>query len=359
MPPMMPPPGTMPPPPNFMMPPMYMAPQPPPRRGGFARSIFTVLATTILGISLTLNVYLILASAVFGGGGGGLREGAIVDGDPAQKIAVIPLTGIIDGEVSAQLDRFLRTALADKDVKGVVIHVDSPGGTVTAADEIYHRIKAFKQAKKVPVVVYQAGLAASGGYYVSCAADYIIAQPATLTGNIGVLMPRYNISKLMEKHGVEETTITSSGADFKNAGSMFRPADPEHDKYLQDLADKAFGQFKDVIYKGRSGKMTTKEVDAASNGKIYTARDAKNMKLIDDIGYADDAYTYVATQAGLSNKTVIKYQNPPTLLDILNSKSNLPAPGASSNVTINGVNVDAKGISELMTPRLMYLWRGE
>ncbi len=317
-----------------------------------------MLATTILGISLTLNVYLLLASALVGGGGG-LREGTIIDGESTQKIAVIPLSGIIDGEESARFDRFLRTAMEDSNVKGVVIHVDSPGGTVTAADEIYHRIKAFKQVKNVPVVVFQAGLAASGGYYVSCAADYIFAQPTTLTGNIGVLMPRYNVSGLLEKHGIEETTITSSGADFKNAGSMFKPADPTHDAYLQDLADKAFSQFKSVIGEGRRGKMSVSEINAAANGKIYTATDAKDMKLIDEVGYAEDAYNYVATQAGLSNKTVIRYQNPPSFMDIFSSTSNLPMRGASGNVTINGVNVDAGGVSELMTPRLMYLWRGE
>jgi len=335
---------------------MYMAP--PRQRGGFARAIFTVLATTILGLSLTLNVYLIATSAIMGGSSH-LREGTISDGDPAQKIVVIPLSGLIDNDSAQQFNRFLRTAEADSNVKGVVIQVDSPGGTVSASDDIYHHIKAFKKNKGVPVVVCQAGLAASGGYYVSCAADYIIAQPTTLTGNIGVLMPRYNISKLMDKHGVEETTITSTGATYKNAGSMFKPADPVHDKYLQDLADKAFSQFKAVILEGRGTSMTADEVTKAANGKIYTAQDAKNIKLIDDIGYAEDAYKEVATRATLNKPTIVRYANPPSFLDMLNSQSTVPSRSATSNININGINVDTRGVADLMTPRLMYLWRGE
>jgi protease IV len=347
----------MPPPPNFMMPPPMFMPPPPKQGGGFARSIFTVLATTILGLSLTLNVYLILTS-VFVGGSSGLREGTVADGDPTQKIAIIPLIGLIDQEASQQFDRFMRTAQEDEHVKGIVIHVDSPGGTVSASDEIYHRIQDFKLRKpNTPVVVSQAGLAASGGYYVSCAADYILAQPTTLTGNIGVLMPRYNVSKFLDEHGVEETTITSTGATYKNAGSMFKPTDPVHDKYLQDLADKAFDQFKTVVRNGR--KYTSKEVNDAANGKIYTATDALQLKLIDKIGYLEDAYKEVATRATLSNPTIVRYQNPPTFFDILSSQSTVPNRGAATNININGIKVDSKGIADLMTPRLMYLWRGE
>jgi len=343
-------------PPNFMMPPPMFMP-PPKQGGGFARSIFTVLATTILGLSLTLNVYLILTSALVGGSSG-LREGTIADGDPTQKIAVIPLVGLIDQDASTQFARFMRTAEQDEHVKGIVIHVDSPGGTVSAADEIYHRIQDYKLKKPTtPVVVSQAGLAASGGYYVSCAADYIMAQPTTLTGNIGVLMPRFNVSKFLDEHGVEETTITSTGATYKNAGSMFRPTDPVHDKYLQDLADKAFDQFKTVVRVGR--KYTTKEVNDAANGKIYTAADALAMKLIDKIGYLEDAYKEVATRATLNNPTIVRYQNPPSLFDMLSSQSTVPSRGAATNININGIKVDGKGIADLMTPRLMYLWRGE
>src|SRR3712207_6602256 len=115
-----------------------------------------------------------------------------------------------------------------------------------------------------------ASLATSGGYYAACGADHVIAQPTTFTGNIGVLMPRYNFSKLMEKYGVEETTIVSSGARFKNAGSSFRPETPEEKQYMQELADSAFKQFKDVVTAGRSSKLKANLEDIA-NGKVFTA----------------------------------------------------------------------------------------
>jgi protease-4 len=361
-PPMMPPAGypPMPPPPNFM-PPMYMMPPPPPRRrGGFFRGLLIFCVITVLGISITLNIFLLAGTAF--SGNSSLRETDVVRGDPTQKIAVIPLVGLIDDEAYVKFDKFLRTAEEDKNIKGIVLHVDSPGGTVSASDQIYHRIQRFKSDRPgVPVVVAQAGLAASGGYYVSCAADYIYAQPTTLTGNIGVIMPRFNVSKLFEKWGIEETTITSKGATYKNAGSMFKPADPQAEAYIQDLADQVFVQFKEVVLNGRKPKLTMQEVEVLANGKIYTAQDAKNAKLIDEIGYTEDACQYVATKLGLTKQTIVRYQNPPTLFDLLSSKSNVPARGATSNtnITINGVQVDAKGLTDLMIPRPMYLWRGE
>jgi len=208
----------------------------------------------------------------------------------------------------------------------------------------------------VPVVVTMGGLAASGGYYISCASDYIFAQPTTLTGNIGVLMPRFNVSKLMDKWGVEETTITSKGATYKNAGSMFKPANEKDEQYIQDLADKAFDQFKAVVVSGR--KLTKMEVDKVADGRILIAEDAKKARLVDEIGYTEDACSYLATKLGIGKKaTVVRYQDPPGILNLLSSKSALPQ-RSETNININGVHVDGKGLMELMTPRLMYLWRG-
>ncbi|HEX8520976.1 MAG TPA: signal peptide peptidase SppA [Tepidisphaeraceae bacterium] len=350
---------SMPPPPQFAPPPMYMMPPPPPRRGGgFVRGVFTVLATTILGISLTLNIYLLLASGVLAGGST-LRETDILKGDPTQKIAVVPLGGLIDDSAVIVFDRFLRNAEADKNVKGLVIQVDSPGGTVSASDEIHHRIQQFRTNRPgVPIVVSQSGLAASGGYYVSVAADYIFSEPTTLTGSIGVIMPNYNLTGLLNKWGIQDSSIISTGATFKDAGSMTKPIDPQQVAYLQGLIDQSFVQFKSVIANGRK-MMTSKEVAAIANGKVYTAAEAKNLKLIDEIGYADDACEYVASKLGLTKKTIVRYQSPSGLLEMLSAKSSQPSPSAATNITINGVHVDSKGLTELLTPRPMYLWRGQ
>jgi protease-4 len=335
---------------------MFMPP--PPRRRSGAGRFFTVVLILLLGFSLVLNIFLLARSAA--GGAGSAKETSVVEGDSAQRVAVVALDGVIMDAASQKFDRLITSVEKDGNVKALVIEIDSPGGSVTASDEMYHRLQKFKQTKPgVPVIVSMGGLAASGGYYVACGADYLVAQPSTLTGNIGVLMPRYNISELMSKYGVKETTIVSSGATFKNAGSMFQPENPEDNKYIQDLADKAFTQFKDVVAKGRSGKLK-KPLDQIANGKIYLAADALALGLIDQVGYRQDAYAYAATKAGLSKPSVVKYQDQPSFMELLTARSTLPAPSAAAQgVTMNGINLDAGGISELMTPRMMYLWRGQ
>jgi protease-4 len=253
----------------------------------------------------------------------------------------------------------MKTAEADKNVKGIVIENDSPGGTVTASDEIHHRIMEFKKARPgVPVVASMGSLAASGGYYIACAADYVFAQPSTMTGNIGVLFPRYNVSRLADKWGIEETTLASTGAPYKNAGSMFKPEKPEDNAYFQDIIDKSFAQFKAVVQAGRGPKLS-KSLDQIANGQIYLAPDALALGLVDKIGYIDDAYAHAGQ--GLKKMQVVRYHNPPTLLEALGSKSNVGPIGASASAGSGGVNVqiDPQKVQEMLTPRMMYLWRGE
>ncbi len=351
------PPQGMPPMPPMMPPPMFM--QPPPRERGFARAIFMTLATTIFGLSLAANVYLLLFSGLMSGGMSA-RQNTIVEGDPLERVAIIPVSGVIMTEAAQQFERFMRMAEDDANVKAIVLEIDSPGGTVTASDEIHHRIMRFKKNRPgVPVVATMGSLAASGGYYVACAADYVFAQPTTMTGNIGVLFPRYNVSELADKWGIEETTLESTGADFKNAGSMFQPEDPRDVAYFQSIIDKSFVQFKDVVRNGRGNKLT-KPLDEIANGKIYLGPDALALGLVDQVGYLDDAYAYAAQ--GLKRPQVVRYANPPSLLEALSAKSNVGAVSASvGGEKGGGVNVqlDWRKLQELTTPRMLYLWRGE
>lgn len=315
------------------------------------------LAMTIFGLSLMLNVYLIAISGIIGQGGS--RQTILIKGDLKEKVAVIPATGILMAEAAESFNRLLTQIEDDPHVKALVIEVDSPGGSVTASDQMYHRIMQFKSKKPgVPVVVSMGSLAASGGYYIACAADHIIAQPTTMTGNIGVILPRFNVSELFDKWGIQETTIHSTGADFKNAGSMFKPESPRDVAYIQDIADKAFAQFKDVVQKGR-GKKLTKPLDEIANGKIYLADDAKALGLIDQVDYAEAAYIYAGL--GLNNPTVVRYNDPPTLIDLLSAKSKLSGIESSGGTTINGIKIDfdSTALHQLMTPRLMYLWQGD
>ena len=359
MPPMPPTPPMYPP----MYPPMFMPP-PPRRGGGFVRGILVTLATTIFGLSLTLNLYLLIAHGLFSGGSTA-RSSNLLEGDPSQKVAVVPIKGTIMDDASQRFARLIKQIENDSTIKALVIEVDSPGGSVTASDEIFHRIQRFKlDHPKMPIVVSMGGLAASGGYYVSCAGDYLFAQPSTLTGNIGVLLPQFNVAELFDKWGIKENTIVSTGAVYKNAGSMFRPEDPKDRAYLQDIADKAFAQFKAVVKQGRSGhaKFDVKKLDEVANGKIYMTEDAVALGLVDEKGYLHDACEYAATKAGLSKPTVIRFQNPQSLLEaLLDGKSNVGGTSASGGqtITVNGINITAADLRDLLTPRLMYLWRGQ
>ena len=355
MPPMgaMPPRGPMPPMPP-MMPPVYpMYPMPPaPRGSGFVRTIFMTLAGAIFSISLMLNLYLLLFAGLVGGGSSS-RTNVVMEGDPKERVAVVALKGLIMDEAFERFDHLLTQVQKDKAVKAVVIEIDSPGGTVSASDLIYNRIIRFKVDRPgLPVVVSMGSLATSGGYYAACASDYIVAQRSTLTGNIGVLMPQYNLSGLMQTIGVTETTIQSTGARFKNAGSMFRPVDAVETKYFQDLIDQAFVQFKAVVRDGRSGKLT-KPMDEIANGKVYSAQDAVKLGLVDKVGYLEDAINQAATIAGMSKPNAIRYQQTPTLRDVLmGAESKLNAPEAGMTLHISPQMMD-----EFTRPRLMYLWR--
>jgi protease-4 len=349
------PPG-MPPMPPMMPPPMFMQP---PKERSFARAIFMTLATTIFGLSLAANVYLLLFSGLMAGGTSG-RQTTIIDGDPMQRVAVIPVSGIIMNDASQQFARFMKMAEADNNVKAVVLEIDSPGGTVTASDEMHHRIMEFKKARPgVQVIASMGSLAASGGYYIACAADHVYAQPTTMTGNIGVLFPRYNVSRLADKWGIEETTLHSTGADYKNAGSMFKPDNPKETKYFQDIIDKSFTQFKTVVKNGRGPKLT-KSLDEIANGQIYLGPDALSLGLIDTLGYLDDACAFAAKTAGLKKMQVVRYHNPPSLFEAFASgKSNVGAIGANANTSGVNVQLDPQKLQEMLTPRMMYLWRGE
>jgi protease-4 len=356
-----------PPPPPMMYPPPMFMPPPPRRGGGFVRGIMVTLATTIFGLSLTLNIYLLIAYGLFSGGGS-TRSSNLVEGDPTQKVAVVPIRGAIMGQMSERFARLIKQVESDSNVKAVVIQVDSPGGTVSDSDEVYEHIRRFKaKHPNTPVVISMGGLAASGGYYVSCAADYLFAEQTTLTGNIGVLFPLYDLSRLGDKWGIEDTTISSTGTPYKTAGSWLKPLTGEQRVYLQDLADQSFARFKNVVRQGRSGhaKFDVKKLDQIANGKIYTADDAVANGLIDEKGYLADACDYAASKAGLSRPSVVKFQESRGFLDALSSsdeKSGIGSPsgsGGATTVQINGINISAADLQELMTPRLMYLWRGQ
>lgn len=339
-------------------PPMY-APMPypyppPPPRHGFVRGIFVTLATTIFGLSLMLNIYLLIINGLLSSSGTS-QTTTIVEGSIGQKIAVIPVDGIIDDSLFEAVEEMIQRAEDDASVKAVIFEIDTPGGSVTSSDELYQRIRQFQADNaQVPVISAMGGLATSGGYYVACATSHIVAQRTTLTGNIGVLLPRYDASQLMNKIGVRENTVESTGSPFKNAGSMFTTDTPEETAYFQSLIDEAFVQFKSVVRDGRQGKLK-EELDAIANGKVYSGPEAMKLGLVDQVGYLTDAIIHASSVAGLSNPTVIRYEKTPSFSDLILGAQGSARP-AAPGVT---VHVSPEVLSQLQTPRLMYLWRGQ
>jgi protease-4 len=207
------------------------------------------------------------------------------------------------GRVREELDR----ARSDNQVKALVVRINSPGGTVTGSDLLYDEIRRFKQERKVPVVAQLMGTAASGGYYVALAADEIHAERTTVTGSIGVIFSGFNLAGLMEKLGIENQTITSGG--FKDAGTILRRMRPEERAQLQSVIDDLYARFVEVVKAGRT-KLTVEQIRALADGRIFSATQAKQAGLVDEIGSLEASLRRARELAGLSSASIVTYHRP-------------------------------------------------
>jgi protease-4 len=339
-----------------------MMPPPPPKHG-VAKTLLFLFLLGALAVSVIINFAQIAGTL---GAGMTVKETTIVAGDPQSKIDVVPIDDdMILDQTAANFDQMLTAVEKDSAVKALVVEINTPGGSASASDEMYHRLLLFKQTTKdagrtIPVVIAMRGMATSGGYYISCAGDYLFAEPGCLTGNIGVILPRVNISKLVADHGIEETTLvaTTTGHSFKNAGSMLSPPNPQDEAYLQGIVDGLFAQFKLAVQTGRAGKLHDTAGDIFS-GKAFIAQDAKDRGLIDQIDYPEKAYDYAAQAAGVTNKTVVRLSPRVSILDMFGGDRFALSPSrAMGNSTINGLTVDAQTLRDLITCRPMMIWRG-
>ena len=189
----------------------------------------------------------------------------------------------------------LRLAEKDKQIKAVLLKIDSPGGSVIASDILYNEIASFKKRTGIKVVVAMMGVAASGGYYLSLPADFIVAHPATVTGSIGVIFFRPKVSGLMGKIGVD-VKVNKSGKN-KDMGSPFRQATEEEEKILQNMTDQLGQQFIDKVALHR--KLDQKALSEISTARVYLAQEALKLGLVDKIGYLNDAVLEAKKRADL------------------------------------------------------------
>jgi protease-4 len=207
----------------------------------------------------------------------------------------------------------LRQAAEDQSVAAVVLEVNSPGGGVTASDEMHQSILDFKESSGKPVVVSMGDTAASGAYFISTAADRIVANETTLTGSLGVIFLLTNISELADKYGVKQEVVKSG--KFKDMGSSFRELTPEEREILQSIIDESYDQFVEAIVKGRG--LPEERVREIADGRVYSGEQARELGLVDSFGGLDEAAEVSEDLAGVDEATVVRYVQPESFSDAL------------------------------------------
>ena len=279
---------------------------------------FGCLAFLLILLVLSIVLNLLLGAAA----GRKLATGRMIDRTPqfdetvvqkggsSDKIAVISLQGLISSSIEGvvgdtmvdDLKIALRQAADDEKTKAILLHIDSPGGEVTAADTIYNAVREARNRK--PVVVYMGSLAASGGYYVACGGNYVMANPTTLTGSIGVIIETFNYENLLDKVGVQPV-VFKSGA-FKDMLSGSREMTPEERTYIQALVMQIYDKFLTVVSDER--RLSKDVLRPIADGRIVTGADALSDKLIDKTGYIEEAYEKCRELGHAPDAKVVKYE---------------------------------------------------
>jgi protease-4 len=269
------------------------------------------------------------------------------DANAERKIAVLEVSGVImegDGFAKKQINRVLR----DPAISGVVLRINSPGGTVTGSDYLYHHLTKLREERNIPLVVSMGSIAASGGYYVAMAAgdqkDAIFAEPTTTTGSIGVIIPHYDLSGLLDRFEIRDDSVVSHPR--KQLLSMTRRATEEERQILQDYVRQTFERFKEIVVSGRPYFREHPEaLTELATGEIFSAKVAKERHLVDQIGFIEDAIERVAELAGLDAEKVrvVSYRKPPTLLEAM---------GAFQSKSVDR----QQSLMTMLVPRAYYLF---
>lgn len=312
--------------------------------------IMLILSASALGGCAFVNVPLLSSPMAL--------EEKVLEGDGASKILLLDISGTISEQeksgrllgrtapsMVSQVRESLQKAEKDDRIAGLILRINSPGGTVTASDVIHHEIVEFRKRKHVPVLACIMSVGASGGYYVAAAADEIIAHPTAITGSIGVILMKFNVEGLMGKIGVEEQTVKSG--DKKDIMSPFRKATPEEVKLGQEIIDQLYGRFMDIVMARTGNRLSRDELRKLADGRIYTAGQALEGKLIDRIGYLDDVIASIRKTVGDDQARVVSYYRPGTY------KGSIYADAGDKS----GMLELFGGLDAYSAGSFMYLWR--
>ena len=291
-------------------------------------------------------------------------EEVVLSGEGRDKILLVEVSGVLTStKPSGLLDRFferlslparfkeeLAKAEDDEDVKAIVFRINTPGGTVTASDILYHEIQELKKAREIPVIASIMDLGTSGGYYVAMATDQVVAHPSSVTGSLGVIMLTLNASGLMEKIGVRADAVTSG--PHKDMGSPFRTMTEQDRAIFQGVIDNFYDRFLRVIEQGRPN-LEPETIRQLADGRIYSATQAKDHGLVDVIGYLDDAIGLAKKKAGIEEAQVVMYQRAGGY------HPNIYAQGPGGLAPTDWAFPKLDPVSLLLTggtPAFMYLW---
>jgi protease-4 len=250
-----------------------------------------------------------------------LSDGGGFTGVGGDRIAVVPVEGVIGDETAKTVNRHLKQYGDDGRVKAIILRIDSPGGGVAASQEIYREVKRIKEEKKKKIVVSMGSVAASGGYYIACPTDRIFANQGTITGSIGVIAEWFNFKDLAEWAKVRPVVFKSG--EFKDTGSPTRDLTPREREYFQGMINELYGQFVKAVTEGRQGRRELNEerVRALADGRVYTGQAAVENGLVDEIGNYEDAVKKTAEMVGIKGEPQIitppKPRDSFSLLDLL------------------------------------------
>jgi len=313
-----------------------------------------VLVLLLLSGCVGLNVSLVPSAKPL--------EEKVLEGEGRAKILLLDLDGMISFKEETDVLKlktgpsrvsFFREALlkarTDPDIAGVIVRINSPGGTVSASDTIYHEIMSFREKKKIPVYAYVTELAASGGYYIASASDRIVASPTAITGSIGVIAMKFNIEGLLAKIGVSDETYKSGPK--KDFWSPFRPSTPEEKKMLQDIIEELYLRFVGVVYANRQKLLTEQEVKTLADGRILAAGEALNAKLIDQVAYLDDTIEGMKKALNVEQARLVTYVRPRTFRS--NIYSDMAPPGQQ---VMNLISINTEDLALFSGVHFMYLW---
>lgn len=293
-------------------------------------SVFVMLAI-LVALCVLLFMCFMFSIQLVGDSNFNIGETTVEDGNSSEKIAVIEISGVITQSPVAnlfeepQLDMTtsiinkLERAKNDENVKAVILDIDSPGGEVYASELIYNKIIEVKDEGKYVISLFRS-MAASGGYYIASPSDHIVASETTITGSIGVKIETQDLKGLYEKLGIETYSIVNSEGNLKIAGEDLGDSESEAYKSYQKILDDIYNQFVGVVSEGRD--MTRAEVVKLADGRVYSGKNAKEIGLVDSIGYFEEAVDEAKTLINNNDATVVRYTNYDSYVSELGFKIN-------------------------------------